>query len=90
MYYCAQTQNPMIAKLGTALRYLESTALRFVPGSGHSPYTGLTNWSSGAGGISQITDVAVDSGQTGTANSLHKNLNFNEFGHFQFSGSELL
>jgi hypothetical protein len=72
-YHYAQNANPEILKLAPVLLSLESSEARFVPGytgsTPHSPfvdgYFTLTNWSAGAGGISEITNVAIDSGQSG-------------------------
>ncbi|MHB9035872.1 MAG: LamG-like jellyroll fold domain-containing protein [Armatimonadota bacterium] len=67
LYDAAAATHSEAANLGARLRFLESTDVRFIPNESNPTPAGLTNWSSGAGGISQITNVVVDSGQSGSA-----------------------
>jgi len=71
-YYDAIEINAEVINLGYCLRYLTSTDVRYVPGrwlggavENPTP-SGMTDWSSGAGGDSHILDVDVDHGQGGT------------------------
>jgi|GEM_PF-3279415 len=72
-YYNVQSLNSEILKLSPVLLQLESTDVRFIPGQTdgtmHNPYADqygkITNWSTGAGGMDQLTSVCVDSGQSG-------------------------
>ena len=69
LYYQASEANSEVANLGTTLRFLTSTDVRFVPGhsgqrdslAANSVPRGATAWSPGAGGDGKITDVEVDS-----------------------------
>ena len=69
LYHHAAQANTEVANLGTALRFLTSTDVRFVRGQhgeGSSRAAnpiprGATAWSYGAGNDHQITDVAVES-----------------------------
>jgi hypothetical protein len=65
LYYAAQLANPEVENVGQAIRFLESTDVRFIrgqssPGSWNTTPGSLTNWSSGAGGDSLITSISVD------------------------------
>ncbi len=74
LYTVAQNANAEIARLGKVLRYLQSVDARFIPGKHsvlgfdveNSTPSGLADWHAGAGGISEITDVKVASGQSGS------------------------
>jgi len=69
LYHAAAKANAEVANLGTALRFLTSTDVRFVPGrhaDGDSTVPnpvprGTKPWSQGVGGDNYITDVVVDS-----------------------------
>jgi chitodextrinase len=65
LYYQIQGINTQVNNVGKALKYLNSTDIRYVRGGSNPVPGGLTNWSYGAGGISLITNVQVDPGQTG-------------------------
>ena len=58
-YYWARSINSEIEKQGRYLRFLNNTDVRFVPNAGHSTPSGLTNWSSGAGGDNYILAIYV-------------------------------
>jgi hypothetical protein len=61
-YHYAAQVNPEAMILGSTLRYLTSQDVRYVPGPGNSPPSGLSNWSAGAGGDPHITNVAANGG----------------------------
>ena len=72
LYHAAARVNPEVANLGTALRFLTSTDIRYVPGRHKDEKGGnaiVVNplptdtraWTPGAGGDSHITNIAVDS-----------------------------
>jgi hypothetical protein len=66
MYTWATGSNAEAANIGKALRFLDSTGVRFVGaglGGENSPPVGMSNWSAGAGGDNLITSVQVDAGQ---------------------------
>jgi len=74
LYYDLAEINPEIINLGYCLRYLTSQAVRFVPGELFAGYenstpSGWTDWSSGAGGDNNITNVDIDHSQGGTYGS---------------------
>ena len=60
LYGPASKLNPEIEHLGGVLRFLESTAIRYVPGSISNPPSGLSPWSSGAGGDLHLINAQVD------------------------------
>jgi hypothetical protein len=60
LYDAAGPANAEVEVLGAALRFLESTDLRYIPNSGSTPQGGMASWSFGAGGDLLITDVDVD------------------------------
>lgn len=61
LYAPAAAANAEVVRLGTALRFLESSDLRFIPGStAPAAPTGLTDWSPGAGGDLTLLSAAVD------------------------------
>ena len=60
LYGPATLANAEVLNLGNALRFLESTDIRYLPGQIANPTpTALTNWSSGAGGDIHIQDISV-------------------------------
>ena len=63
LWWYARDVNSEVNYLGRVLRYLESTGVRFIPGPGHPPPSGLSNWIPGAGGDTHITAISV--GETG-------------------------
>lgn len=62
LYAPAAAANAEVLELGNALRFLESTDLRFIPGS-TSPQapTGLADWAPSAGSDPHILDISVGS-----------------------------
>jgi len=69
MYFIAQAINAEVRRLGPQLTQLESSDVRFIPGTtGGVPNTtldGLTDWSSGAGGIANILSITTDGNALG-------------------------
>lgn len=66
MYIAAMGSNAEAANIGQALRFLDSTDVRFIGtglGGENGPPVGMSNWSVGAGGDNLITSVQVDAGQ---------------------------
>ena len=60
MYDFAAEMNPEIMSLGNVLTSSTSTDVRYIRGViGRSTPSGLTDWSTGAGGDSHITDITV-------------------------------
>ena len=67
MYPIAQDLNLEVQNLGRSLRFLESKAVRFVPGGSSSP-DGLVNWTAGSGGVTSIRSITsngTDNGEDG-------------------------
>jgi hypothetical protein len=64
-YTYASNLTPEISRLGNALRMLDSTDVRFLPGSVSTTPTGLTNWAAGAGTDSHILSAGVDLSNSG-------------------------
>jgi len=58
-YFYSASMHEEVKKLGKTLRFLESTDVRFVRGANVSTPTGLTDWASGAGGITKIQAISV-------------------------------
>ena len=58
-YAYAQSIDSEVEKLGPYLRFLKSEDVRFVPNTGHGTPSGLSNWSSGAGGDQYIQAICV-------------------------------
>ena len=69
MYYHAQSLSAEALYIGQVLKFLESTDLRFVPGQTagipNPTPDGLTNWQIGAGAISSIVSIDVNSADQG-------------------------
>ena len=66
LYNAAVGSNAEAARLGQALRFLESTDVRFIGtglGGENTPPVGMSNWAPGAGGDTLITAVQIDAGQ---------------------------
>ncbi|WP_218932519.1 DNRLRE domain-containing protein [Adhaeretor mobilis] len=60
LYDAAAPANAEVQMLGAALRFLESTDVRYIPNSGQTPQGGMPSWSFGAGDDLLITDVDID------------------------------
>ena len=65
LYYAAQAANPEVENIGQAIRFLESTDVRFIPGQSspgtwNSTPSYLSNWSPSAGSDPHLTAISVD------------------------------
>ncbi len=60
LYYHVARLNQEVLNVGQALRFLESTAVRYVPGSGNRVPEGVTAWQPGDGGVKQIKAITIE------------------------------
>jgi hypothetical protein len=63
IYYEVARLNIEVANLGEALRFLESTAVRYVPQGGNNVPGGVTAWKPGDGGDMIIKAITIEGGE---------------------------
>ena len=64
IYYHVARLNIEVANLGEALRFLESTAVRYVPQGGNNVHGGVTAWKPGDGGDTIIKAITIEGDET--------------------------
>ncbi len=60
IYYHVARLNQEVLNVGQALRFLESTDVRYVAGYGNQVPTGVTAWKPGAGGNNFIKSIVIE------------------------------
>ena len=63
IYYDVARLNIEVGNLGAALRFLESTAVRYVPQGGNDVPDGVTAWKPGDGGDTIIEAITIEGGE---------------------------